>query len=110
MLLDDLNTPGFIAKIHELYKEAETGNTKKISLFNSACKFLGLFDISKDEWEEFKRKKVKISESFILQKIKERSEAKKSGNFNLADKIRQELLKEGIIIEDQKGNTIWKYK
>ena len=26
ILLDDLNTPGFIAKIHELYNEAAKGN------------------------------------------------------------------------------------
>ena len=34
----------------------------------------------------------------------------KKGDFVLADKIRSELLNKGIIIEDQKGKTIWKYK
>ena len=29
VLLDDLNTPGFIAKIHELYNEANKGNNEK---------------------------------------------------------------------------------
>ena len=40
----------------------------------------------------------------------ERNKAKNNGDYSLADKIRGELLKEGILIEDQKGKTIWKYK
>ena len=36
--------------------------------------------------------------------------AKNNGNFDLADKIRDELSSKGIIIEDQKGKTIWKAK
>ena len=110
VLLDDLNTPGFIAKIHELYTKGNSGDKKKRSLFNSACRFLGLFNISKDEWENLKKKKIKLSESYILKKIDERIKAKNNGNYSLADKIRGELLKEGILIEDQKGKTIWKYK
>ena len=110
VLLDDLNTPGFIAKIHELYTKGNSGDKKKRSLFNSACRFLGLFNISKDEWENLKKKKIKLSESYILKKIDERIKAKNNGNYSLADKIRGELLKEGILIEDQKEKTIWKYK
>ena len=109
-LLDDLNTPGFIAKIHELYTKANSGDKQKKSLFNSACRFLGLFNISKEEWQNLKKKKIKLSESYITKKIDERTKAKNSGDYSLADKIRGELLKEGILIEDQKGKTIWKYK
>ncbi len=109
-LLDDLNTPGFIAKIHELYAKANSGDKQNKSLFNSACRFLGLFNISKEEWQNLKKKKIKLSESYITKKIDERTKAKNSGDYSLADKIRGELLKEGILIEDQKGKTIWKYK
>jgi cysteinyl-tRNA synthetase len=31
-------------------------------------------------------------------------------NFSLADKIRKELLSKGIVIEDSKGKTNWKFK
>ncbi len=110
ILLDDLNTPGFIAKIHELYNQANSGDLKKKSLFNSACRFLGLFNISKDEWQNLKKKQIKISEDYIESKIKERINAKKSGNYDLADKIRDELSEAGILIEDEKGKTKWKYK
>ena len=109
-LLDDLNTPGFIAKIHELYNVASSGDSKSKSLFNSACKLIGLFNISKDEWENFKKNNIKISENYISKKIIERSKAKKDRNFDLADKIRKDLLDQGIVIEDQKDKTVWKLK
>ena len=46
----------------------------------------------------------------ILGKIKDRNEAKKVGNYKLADQIRDELIKEGIDIKDEKGKTTWNYK
>ena len=110
ILLDDLNTPGFIAKIHELYNAAIKGDEEKKIEFNQACRFLGLFSETKKDWESFKKSKIKVSESYILKKIEERTVAKNKGNFSLADKIRDELLSEGILIEDKKGKTIWKFK
>jgi len=109
-LLDDLNTPGFIAKIHELYNSAIKGDKKKKSQFNNACRLLGLFNINKNEWEDFKKLNKKISEESILKMINERHQAKEKNNFNLADKIRKKLSDEGVAIEDLKGKTIWKFK
>ena len=110
ILLDDLNTPGFIAKIHELYNQANDGDSDKKSLFNSACRFIGLFNISKTEWQNLKKKQIKISEDYIESKIEERIKAKNNGNYDIADKIREELLNAGILIEDEKGKTKWRYK
>ncbi len=109
-LLDDLNTPGYIAKIHELYNDANKGDEEKKLKFNQACKLIGLFNISKKEWESLKKSKISVPESYITKKIEERTKAKNNGNFALADKIRDELLSKGIMIEDQKGKTIWKVK
>ena len=109
-LFDDLNTPGFIAKLHELYNDAIKGDNKKKIIFNNACRFLGLFNISKNEWQNLKKRSLNISENTILKKIDERAKAKKDGNFDLADKIRNDLFDQGILIEDQKEKTIWKLK
>ena len=109
-ILDDLNTPGFISKIHELYNIASKGDVKSKKIFNSACKLLGLFNLDKKQWDNFKKSNTDVSESFVLQKINERLAAKKKKNFKLADEIRNELLDKGILIEDQKEKTIWKYK
>ena len=110
MLLDDLNTPGFIAKIHELYANANKGDEKSKKFFNSACKLIGLFDLTKNEWEEFKKVDKDISEEFIEKKIKERLAAKQKGDYKLADEIRVELASKGVIIEDKKEQTTWKFK
>ena len=110
ILLDDLNTPGYIAKIHEFYNDAIKGDEQKKSKFNKACKLIGLFNINKKEWESSKKSKISVSENYISKKIEERTKAKNNGNFVLADKIREELLSKGIMIEDQKGKTIWKIK
>ena len=109
-LFDDLNTPGFIAKIHELYNEALKGDGKSKNLFNIACRLIGLFDLDKTEWNNFKKSKHKISEETIIEKINERIKARKNEDFKLADEIRDELLNNGIVIEDKKGKTNWKYK
>ena len=109
-LLDDLNSPGFIAKIHELYVSAKKGDRQSKKSFNSACKFIGLFNLNKDEWEKFKKIKIDMSENFILKKINDRLIAKQKGDFKLADQIRNELLSKGVVIEDQKDKTIWKLK
>ena len=109
-LLEDLNTPGFIAKIHELYNSAIKGDEKSKKNFNSACRLIGLFNQSKDEWDKFKKSKSNISEEFILNKINERLSAKNNGNYKLADQIRDELLSKDVVIEDQKDKTIWKFK
>ena len=109
-LLDDINTPGFIAKIHELYNKSQKGDDKSKKLFNSACRLLGLFNLNKNEWNNFKKNKINISEDFIEQKINERLKAKNNENYDLADKIRKELYDKGVLIEDQKNLTNWKYK
>ena len=110
ILLDDLNTPGYIAKIHELYNAANKGDESKRIKFNNACKLIGLFNQSKKEWEDSKKSKISVSEDYIFKKIEERIKAKNKGDFSQADKIRKELSSKGIIIEDQKGKTTWKVK
>ena len=73
-------------------------------------KLIGLFDLTKNEWENLKKTNKDVSEDFILKKIEERLTAKQEGNYKLADQIRGELLKKGVIIEDQKDKTTWKFK
>ena len=53
---------------------------------------------------------MKIDENFINQKIKDRKEARKKGNYKLADIIRKELEDNGVVIEDKQEKTLWKYK
>ena len=109
-LYDDLNTPGYIANLHKLYDKAQKGNDEDKSLFVSACQFVGLLNESKENWLKFKISKALISEKEILQKIQERNKARENKNYEEADKIRNELLDKGVLIEDKDGKTTWKLK
>ena len=109
-LYDDLNTPGYIANLHHLYEKAQKGNDNDKAVFVSACQFVGLLNQSKDEWLSFKMSKASISEKEILHKIDERNKARENKNYEEADKIRNELLDKGVLIEDKDGKTTWKFK
>jgi cysteinyl-tRNA synthetase len=109
-LLDDMNTPLYISKLHELFQQCQNGDKDKKKEFNKACRLIGLFNETFEKRANFKKSRIKISEDFIKLKIKERDQAKKIGNYKLADKIRDELSKEGIDIKDEKGKTTWIYK
>ncbi len=105
-LLDDLNTPGYIANLHKLYEKAAKGSDEDKILFISACNFIGLLNETKEDWLKFKKNKVSISENEILIKINQRNEARVNKNYKEADKIRDELLDKGVLIEDKDGKTI----
>ena len=109
-LLDDMNTPLYISKLHELFNQSQKGDKDKIKEFNKACRLIGLFHEPRSNRDEFKRSRVKISESEILSKIRGREQAKENKDFKLADQIREELNKQGIDIKDEKGKTTWEYK
>ncbi len=109
-LLDDLNTPGYIANLHKLYEKAAKGSDEDKILFISACNFIGLLNETKEDWLKFKKNKLSISENEILIKINQRNEARVNKNYKKADKIRDELLDKGVLIEDKDGKTTWKFK
>ena len=109
-LLEDLNTPEYISKLHSLYDESSKGSKSSKVKFLTACKLIGLLEEDKKLWENFKKSKVKVDENFINQKIKDRNNARKERNYKLADIIRKELEDNGVIIEDRQDKTRWKYK
>ena len=109
-LYDDLNTPGYIANLHKLYDKALKGNDADKNLFVTACNFIGILNKTKEEWLEFKKKKLSITEADILKKIELRNKAREDKDYKQADLIRDELLDKGVLIEDKDGKTIWKFK
>jgi cysteinyl-tRNA synthetase len=108
-LYHDLNTPKVIAKLHSIAKLVFSDSANKkhhASRLYSGCKFVGFINYSTCEW--FKNSKEDISLE-ILEKIEKRKVAKLAKNWTLADQIRQELLDEGVILEDAPdGLTYWK--
>ena len=79
-------------------------------IFISACNFVGLLAETKEEWLSFKKKKSLISEEDILKKIALRNKAREDKDYIKSDLIRDQLLDKGVLIEDNNGKTVWKFK
>jgi cysteinyl-tRNA synthetase len=109
-LYDDINTPGYIANLHKLYDKALKGNDRDKKIFNTACNFIGLLNETKEKWLSYKKEKVNITETEILNKIDLRNKARTNKDYKEADNIRNFLLDKGVLIEDKDGKTIWKFK
>ena len=107
-LYEDLNTPGYIANLHQLYDKANKG--EDLDIFISACKFIGLFNEDSKQWDSFKKNKVSISEEEIKKMIDLRNKARENKNYEEADEIRNKLLDKGVLIEDKDDKTLWKFK
>jgi cysteinyl-tRNA synthetase len=54
------------------------------------------------------REEEETLSSKFMKKIEEREKARTDKNYELADQMRQELLKEGIVLEDTKDGVRWK--
>ena len=109
-LYDDLNTPSYISTLHKLFDKAKDGNLDDKEKFIAGCNFIGLLNETQEQWMSSKKNKVEISETEINALIGERNKARDSKNYELADKIRNDLMDKGILIEDKDGKTIWKIK
>ena len=107
-LYEDLNTPGYLANLHKLYDMASRGENK--DLFLSACQFIGLLNENEVQWKNFKKNRATIDESEILNMINLRNFARKNKDYKEADRIRDELLDKGVLIEDKDDKTLWKFK
>ena len=106
ILLDDLNTPGLMANINKLLKNAESLEEGDKPNLKSNLLLIGkLMGILED------RSYNQISSEFkdkVDNLIEDRSNAKKKRDFELADKIRSELIDLGVEINDSPEGTTWK--
>ena len=106
ILLDDLNTPGLMANINKLLKNAESLEEGDKPNLKSNLLLIGkLMGILEDKSYN------KISSEFkdkVDNLIEDRSNAKKKRDFELADKIRTELIDLGVEINDSPEGTTWK--
>ena len=107
-LCEDLNTPGYIANLHKLYEQSSNGVNK--DLFLSACQFIGLLNESEVQWQNFKKSRAKIEETEILRLIDLRNLARENKDYKEADRIRDQLIDKGVLIEDKDDKTLWKFK
>ena len=109
-LEDDLNTPKAISVLHQLYKDCKSNNKNTVETFLSSANFLGILMHTSSEWLSWGKEKLSIDEKQIELLISERKSARDNGNFEKADKIRNDLEHKGILLEDNEGKTTWRFK
>ena len=107
---DDINTPKAISELHQLFKNCNKEDKKSMKIFLNSAQLLGLMQCSADEWNNWHNHESKMDESKINELIKKRKSLRDQGDYNSADKIRDELDNLGIILEDKDGKTSWKIK
>ena len=99
-LENDLNTSNALTLLYDLLKDNDVNDKTKRELISSFDKVFSL-----DLIQESESSKQNLDEE-ILKKIEERKEAKKNKDFALADKIRDDLLAQGIkLIDTREGTT-----
>ena len=106
---DDFNSAEALSVLFDLSNEINKKNsdTLKVLLINLA-NILGLLYQNPENF--LQGKDGLISDSDINTMIKKRNVAKQNRNYNEADAIREQLLSQGIILEDTEKGTIWRKK
>ena len=97
---EDLNTSNAITVLYDLLKDNDVNGKTKLELIKSFDKVLSL--------DLIKVNVVSDKHDYIMSKIELRNNAKKNKDYELADKIRNELLNEGIVLVDTREGTTYK--
>lgn len=105
---DDFNTPEAVAVLFDLANELnKTRDVKVAAQLKGLASLLGL--LNRDPESYLKAGNTDSDDvSKIEQLILARTEAKQAKNFVEADKIRQDLMAQGVILEDSPQGTTWR--
>ena len=104
---DDINTANAVSTIYELSKDINSNVNENSSkemikaaydMYMELNTVLGILQKEKEE---------EILEDEILALIEQRQQARKDKDFALADKIRDDLLKRGIVLKDTREGVKW---
>ena len=110
---DDFNSPSAISVLFEMVKQInilKKGDqlTHANAFASELISLSNILGILSEDPEEYFTSGINLSNQDIEKAIERRNKARKEKDFELSDKIRDDLLKEGIILEDKGTKTIWK--
>jgi cysteinyl-tRNA synthetase len=111
VLFDDLNTPQAIAVVFELVSETnKLLATGSLSEKSAMLVLLALehFDHVLGIFPLMEEKKLPADlRKWVEEKMAQREAARKAKDFKLADKIREELLEHGVLLQDTPSGPKW---
>jgi len=106
-LNDDFNTPDAIAILFEL--ALKINKNQNIEDINLLIKLGNILGVLRDNSEEFLKDNIS-KEINVEEIISQRDEAKALKDYFTADKLRNDLLENNILIEDTPSGTVWRKK
>jgi cysteinyl-tRNA synthetase len=102
---DDFNTPPAVSVLFELAGELNrTRSPQTAALLKGLGKVLGVLQQSP---RSYLQGGSSLDEAHIQQLIDERALAKKARDFAAADRIRDELAAQGVVLQDGAAGTTW---
>lgn len=122
---DDFNTALALGNVFELIREVNryldskpSGPktreliTKTADLLKQSGDVLNIFNRRPEEWYDalMLTKEISFTKADILDRIRQRQEARQRKDWAAADSIRKELEAQGIILEDKKDGSTWKVR
>ena len=109
---DDLNIPAALAVIHDLVTSGNTAldeqQLKQAAEHRSEVhKMLSVLGLAPDQWSSGASEEHQALDALVRELIAERNRAREEKNFELADRIRDQLLASGIELSDSASGTHW---
>jgi cysteinyl-tRNA synthetase len=102
---EDFGTPEAVAVLFELASEVNrAGSGERAGLLKALG---GLLGILQTDPTVYLQAGAGLDDAAIQAQIQARAEAKKAKNFAEADRIRQDLLAQGIVLKDSATGTTW---
>jgi len=105
---DDFNTPEALAVLFELAGSANRGDVVAASRLRALAATLGLLQRDAMAFLKAGASAGGVTEDEIEALIAARRAARQSKNFAESDRIRDQLIEAGIVLEDGPGGTTWR--
>ena len=100
-LCDDLNTPAALAELHRLGRPA---------VLKASANLLGLLRQTKSQRLASALDEAAVDPAWVAKIVAERAAARAGKNWKESDRLRDELARLGVVLNDSKDGTTWEFK